>query len=100
MTDETPEERDMRRGAAIRGFYIAALIAAYGWFMHQPAATYTTSFLVAIGLQVGLVILKRFVPADQLPRALYTYETIADGATVLLFAIGVFGGIARMPQEL
>src|SRR5262245_53366699 len=100
MTGETPEERDMRRGSAIRGFFIGGLIAAYAWFMHQPAAAYTGSFLIAIALQVGLVIVKRFVPADQLPRALNAYETIADGVTVLLFAIGVFGGIARMPPEV
>jgi hypothetical protein len=100
MADESREERDMRRGATFRGFVIAALIGAYGWFMHQPSASFTSSFLVAIVLQLGLIFLKRFVPPEQLPRVLYAYETVADGVTVLLFALGVFGGIAALPNEV
>jgi len=100
MGDEDPEIRDLRRGAAFRSFLIAGMIAAYGWVMHQPAASFTQSFLVGIALQVVLIILKRFVPPDRLPQAMYAYETIADGVTVLLFALGVFGGIQSLPQEV
>ncbi len=95
-----PESRDPRRGTAYRSFFIAVIIAAYGWFMHQPGASLKQTFLVAIALQVGLVFLKRFVPADRLPQALYAYETIIDGVTVLLFSLGVMGGILSFPNEL
>jgi hypothetical protein len=68
--------------------------------MQRPEASYTSTFLIAIALQLGLIVLKRFVPADQLPRIQYLFEMLADGVTVLLFALGVFGGIASMPREL
>src|SRR4051794_4863532 len=97
---ETREERDLRRGLAFRSFVIAAMIAAYGGFMHQPAASFRASFLIAIALQAGLIALKRWVPHDRLPKALFAYETFADGVTVLLFALGVFGGIQAIPQDL
>lgn len=98
--NETGEERDLRRGASFRGFAIAVMIAAYGWFMHQPAASFRASFLVAAALQLFLIVLKRLVPHERLPQALYAYETFADGVTVLLFALGVFGGIQSIPQDL
>jgi len=100
MPDETPDERDLRRGAAFRSVVIAALIASYGWFLHQPSAPFKQSFLIAAALQLALIVLKKLVPADRLPQALYIYETIADGITVLLFALGVMGGIAYRPSEL
>lgn len=98
--NETREERDLRHGAAVRGLAIAAMVAAYGWFAHQPAASFKVSFLVAAVLQVVLIVLKRMVPHDQLPKVLYAYETVADGVTVLLFALGVFGGIQSIPRDL
>ena len=100
MEGETPEERDLRRGAAFRSLVIAAMIAAYGWFLHQPSSSFKLSFLVAAALQLVLIVLKRLVPAGQLPQALYAYETVADGITVLLFALGVLGGIAYSPANL
>ena len=100
MADETPDERDMRRGAAFRSVVIAAMVVSYGWFLHQPSASFKQSFLVAAALQLALIALKRLVPADRLPQALYVYETIADGITVLLFALGVIGGIAYRPMEM
>jgi len=98
--NETPEARDVRRGAAFRSFMIGTLIAAYAWFMHQPAASFRWSFLIAIALQIVLIVLKRVVPYDQLPKVLDAYETVADGVTVLMFALGVFGGIVNLPREV
>jgi hypothetical protein len=98
--NETREERDLRRGSVFRGLVIAVMVAAYGWFMHQPGTSFRTSFLIAIALQVVLILLKRIVPHDQLPQALYAYETFADGVTVPLFARGVFGGIQSIPRDL
>ena len=100
MSGEDPEIRDLRRGAAFRSLVIATMIAAYGWFMHQPTASFTQSFLIGIALQVILIILRRFVPPERLPRVMYAFETVADGITVLLFALGVLGGIWRLPQEV
>lgn len=77
-----------------RGVFIAVLIGLYGWFMREPAGSLTVSLLIAAGLQIAVLALRRFVPADHLPEAMSVFEMIADGLTVFLFALGVFGGIA------
>jgi hypothetical protein len=74
------------------------MIALYGWFMGVPAGSGNVSLLAAAGLQFLVIALRRFVPADRLPQALYVFEIVADGVTVLLFALGVFGGIARFNE--
>jgi hypothetical protein len=91
-------EKDRRFSSGGRGVVIAALIAVYGWFMHTPTGSSSVSFLAAAGLQLLVIALRRFVPADLLPQALYVFEFIADGVTVLLFALGVFGGIAHLSE--
>jgi hypothetical protein len=40
------------------------------------------------------------VPTARQPQAQFAFEVIADGATVLVFALGVSGGIMRMPAEV
>lgn len=100
MAEETPEERDMRRGAAYRSAVIALMVSFYGGFLHLPSAPFKQSFLIAAALQLLLIVLKRLVPADRLPQALNAYETVADGITVLLFAVGVLGRIAYAPENL
>jgi hypothetical protein len=77
-----------------RGVAIAVLIGLYGWFMRQPAGSFAVGLLVGAGLQILVLALRRFVPADRLPQAMYVFEFVADGVTVLMFALGVFGGIA------
>jgi hypothetical protein len=42
--------------------------------------------------------MRRMVPAEELPRALYIFEMIADGVTVLMFALGVFGAIGALAK--
>lgn len=88
--------REQRFSSAGRGAFIAALIATYGLFMHAPAGSLTVSLLIGAGVQLAVIALRRFVPADRLPQAMYVFEYVADGITVLLFALGVLGGIARI----
>jgi len=92
----TADERRFSSGG--RGVVIAAMIAFYGWFMHVPAGSSRVSLLAAAGVQLLVITLRRFVPADRLPQALYVFEYIADGVTVLLFALGIFGGIWRLNE--
>ena len=92
----TADERRFSSGG--RGVVIAVMIAFYGWFMNVPAGSASVSLLAAAGVQLLVIALRRFVPADRLPQALYIFEYVADGVTVLLFALGVFGGIARLNE--
>jgi hypothetical protein len=94
------EARDLRVASWIRGLFIAVLILAYGWFVSEPQASMTASFLVGLVLQVAIVVARRFVPPGALPQAQDLFEMIADGVTVLMFALGVFGGIARLADPL
>jgi hypothetical protein len=89
----TADERRFSSGG--RGIVIAVMIGFYGWFMHVPTGSGRVNLLAAAGVQLLVIALRRFVPADRLPQALYVFEFVADGVTVLLFALGVFGGIAR-----
>jgi len=98
--DHEAEARDLRVASWIRGLFIAALIVAYGWFVREPQASLTASFLVGIVLQVAIVVARRFVPAEAMPQAQYLFEMIADGVTVLMFALGVFGGILHHADPL
>ena len=74
---------------------IAVLIGIYGWIMRDGEASPTVSLLVAAGVQIVVIAVRHLVPADRQPEAMSVVELIADGVTVLLFALGVFGGIAR-----
>ena len=80
-----------------RGVFIAVLIGIYGWIMRvgEGAGSLTVSLLVAAGIQAVVIAVRHLVPADRQPEAMSVVELIADGVTVLLFALGVFGGIAR-----
>ena len=89
----TADERRFSSGA--RGVLIAVLIGIYAWLMREPAGSLTVGLLMGAGVQIVVLALRRFVPADRLPQAMFVFELIADGVTVLLFALGVFGGIAR-----
>jgi hypothetical protein len=96
--DESP--REMRISSNIRGVVITALIAAYGWAFKQPAASFSEMLLVGAALQLAVICLRRFVPPDRLPQVMNVFELLADGATVLVFTLGVYGGLARMPPDL
>ena len=89
-----------RFGDAPRGIFIALLIAGYAWLFHQPAAAFKESLLLGAALQLAAICVRRFVPAQAQPRAMEVAVLLVDGATVLLFALGVFGGIFSMPADL
>jgi hypothetical protein len=80
----------------MRSTFIAVLIAVYSWVSNQPAASLTSAFLIAAGLQLVVILLRKLVPPHRLPQAMYVFELIADGLSVLLFALGVFGGILKV----
>jgi hypothetical protein len=81
----------------VRGVVIAALMVIYGWIRGAPQPSFTLMLLVGALLQFLVILIRRFLPADQLARAQDVFELVADGVTVLCFALGVYGGIARIP---
>ena len=96
--DDLP--RDLRIASWTRGVLIGALIVFYGWFVKAPEGSFTQMFLVGAGVQLLIIVLRRFVPPDYAPQAQYIFEMIADGVTVLTFALGVFAGLARVTQAV
>ena len=82
----------------MRGVFITGLIVVYTWFMKDPGVSLKATFLIAAGFQFAVIVIRRLVPADELPRAMYIFELIADGVTVLMFAIGVFGALESMAR--
>jgi hypothetical protein len=83
-----------------RGVFIAAAVAAYSWYFKQPSASLAQMFLVGAGLQVLVLVIRRLVTADLQPKAMEIFELLADGATVLSFSLGVFGGILQQQQDI
>jgi hypothetical protein len=88
--------RDVRVSSAMRGVFITGLILVYTWFSKDPGVSWKVTLLVAAGLQLTVIVIRRLVPRDELPTALYVFEIIADGVSVLMFALGVFGSIAKL----
>jgi hypothetical protein len=95
---DTPAER--RLGSLWRGVVIAAMIVAYGWTMGLPQSSFTQMLVIGVLLQFLVILIRKFVPADQMARAQDVFELVADGVTVLCFALAVFGGIAKVPDGL
>ena len=85
-----------RLADGIRGTIIGVMIAAYAYVMNQPGASLTSTLLVAAGLQLIVIVLRRVVAPVALPSVMYVFELLVDAATVLLFALGVFGGLIRV----
>jgi len=80
----------------MRGVFIALLIGVYGWVSKESLVSWKASFIIAAGLQLVVIVIRRMAPAKDLARTVYLFEMIADAITVLLFALGVFGSIARV----
>ena len=89
-------ERDLRLSSTLRGVFIAVLIGVYGWVSKEPLVSWKASFLIAAGLQLVVIVIRRVAPPGDLARTIYLFEMIADGVTVLLFALGVFGSLAKV----
>jgi hypothetical protein len=92
--------QDERRASILRGVFFSLCIAGYAWVFKKPAASFTEMFLVGAALQLAAFCLRRFVPPDRLPQAMIIFELLVDGATVLVFALGVYGGILNVPRDL
>jgi hypothetical protein len=98
MSDESP--RDLRMASGVRGVVIAVLLIGYGYVMHQPTVSFAASFLIAAAMQIAVIVARRVLPRGQWAMAQYVLEFIADGATVFLFALGVYGGILQTAYNI
>ncbi len=87
-----PSPRELRLSSTVRGLIIGGLVGAYAFLLHRPGASFAVALLIAAGLQLAVMLLRKFVPPYLMPQALHVFEVLVDGATVLLFALGVFGG--------
>ena len=96
--DESP--RQARLSSRFRGVVIAVMIVAYGWFVGYPQGSFALMFAVGVAMQLLVIFIRQFVPASAQPQAQYVFELVADAVTVLTFALGVFGGIARLSAEV
>lgn len=95
--DLTPTQ--MRRSSLYRGILISLCIGGYAWVFHKPGVSFSEMFLVGVALQLLALAVRRFVAPDRLPLAMYVFDLLIDGATVLVFALGVFGGILNVPSD-
>ena len=91
--------RGLYLNGAVRGAIIAYGIAAYSYFVAQPESPAALpAFLLGIAIQVAVlaarVLAKRY-EGDLPTTALPTIELIADGITVLLFALATYQGILQ-----
>ena len=91
--------REMRLSTTVRGVIIGALIAGYSWLMRLPES-WAELLIAAAAVQFAVILARRFAPAEKMPQAIYIVEMIADGVTVLLFAVSVLGPIMRMPASV
>jgi hypothetical protein len=82
----------------MRGVAIGVIALVYAYVARQPGASLAASLLIAAGLQAAVLLLRRIVPADLLPQVMALFELLADAATVLLFALGVYGGMMRLAE--
>jgi hypothetical protein len=90
----------MRLGTVVRGTILGVLLIGYGLLVGRDGASFTECLLVAAGLQFLVLLLRKFVPPTMLPQTMYVFELLADGVTVLMFAMGVYGGILRVGMEI
>ena len=95
MTTRVP-----RLGDGSRSLIIGVMVAAYAYVMNQPGASLTSTLLVAAGLQLMLIVIRRVVAVEAQPFVIYLFELFVDAATVLLFALGVFGGIIKVADVI
>ncbi len=88
--------RKERLNSWTRGTVIAVLIVGYGWLVGYPQGTATGLFVAGVVVQLLVILVRKLLPANVRPQAQDIFELLADGVTVLVFALGVFGAIARI----
>jgi hypothetical protein len=120
-TNEPPSADASIRGAdAARGVLITAVVGFVGYFAVVPAPAPDKSrfwithnglamLLVGVVLQLAIVfgrpLVARFERARGMegqlsPMLVHVMQLLADGATVLLFALAVFGGITQVESDV
>ena len=82
-----------RLASWLRGIFIAVLIVAYGWFVGHPEGSFAKMFVAGAAVQILVIIARKLLPARWGAQAQYVFELLADGVTVLVFALGVISGI-------
>ena len=107
--------QSLRLNGAVRGIVIAYGVALGTYFMaraqHRAPSGLTTLLVAGLAVQAALWLWRRLArgrPDESAPDdetsgaaiALYVFELIADGATVLLFAIATFRGMTTSMPEL
>jgi hypothetical protein len=108
----------LHTGDVVRGVLIALISALAGYWILVPAEDAALgpfegrrlAYLgVAIALQLGVLagnwLVRRFERAHGMdgqlaPGARHVLQLLADGASVLLFAIAVFGGIVGAANSI
>lgn len=110
----------LRAVDAARGLVISVIAAVIGYFVLVPApdaapralslspnglAMLLVGLVLQLALLFGRPLLARFERAHGLegqvsPVALHVVQLLADGVTVLLFALAVFGGIFRLSDGI
>lgn len=91
--------RQLRLTSKVRGILIGVMLFVYGFLVQQPGAGFIEGLLIAAALHGAVLLMRRFAPEALVPQATYVVEMIADGVTILMFAIGVFDTIAR-PMDM
>jgi hypothetical protein len=90
------EARQLRLSGPTRSALIAYGIAAFAFIVPQSATGSRTMLVVGIAVQVLLLaarwLAKRYA-AELAPTTVSITELIADGVTVLLFALATYQGI-------
>jgi hypothetical protein len=86
---------------ALRTALIGYGVALFGYFfarsgVHEPPESLAEELLLGgLALQVGVLAVRWLLKGEGREQILGVVELIADGVTVLLFALATFQGIAR-----
>ena len=92
--------RSLRFTATVRGLLIGTLFAAYFFLGLLPEGHFRASLIIAAVAQFITLIVARTAPAGRVHLSLFVIELLADGATVLLFALAIVGATMPNPGAL
>ena len=107
MVEILLKAEQLRLHGAVRTAIIGYGVGAYALFLPQPITR--QMLLIGIGLQLLVLIARRIAaayerkagPAGALsPLALFVFELIVDGVTVLLYALATFRTIHDYVERL
>jgi hypothetical protein len=110
----------LRAADAARGILITVVIGVIGYFGLFPtpgpeqgrpflSRTGLVMLLIGVGLQLAVLVGRRLIGKLEMawgvdgqlsPMAVHILQLVADGLTVLVFALAVFGGISQAESAL